>query len=187
MTLPEVLFTGFEPFGEFSENPSWAVARHAAEAFGPGARAERLPVTFRTASAFGPGVAVAAEAPRMVVHVGLAGNRDAIGVERFARNRSDGKADNDGETGPEMLVPDGPERLATPFDTDRFARRLAEESGRRAETSDSAGAYVCNAIYYHSLLAAGETRVLFVHVPPLDEEGQRAVGQALGRVLREER
>jgi len=181
----DLVFTGFEPFGEFPVNPSFGVAESAASAAGPGAIAELLPVTYRTATEYGPRALSSSIPPRALVHVGLSGDRDWISIERRARNESDGKPDNDGEVPLGRLEQDGPAAVETGFDVEAFATALASRTGRDVRVSESAGGFVCNAIYYQSLLCARGTQVLFIHVPPLAEEEQRVVGEALGKLMME--
>lgn len=178
-----IVFTGFEPFGACAVNPSWDVARIAAEASDIPARADLLPVTFRAAAEYGATVLADPGAPAALIHVGLSGDRNWISLERFGRNASGDGKDNDGASRPGRLVADGPELLETGFDLDALAAGLAADTGREVRVSDSAGAYVCNAIYYHSLRHARDARVLFVHVPMMDEVESRSVGETLARCV----
>jgi pyroglutamyl-peptidase len=180
LSEPTVLFTGFEPFGGHEENPSWGVALAAAAAT-QGAQAVRLPVTYATAAEFPDGLATP---PDLVVQIGLSARRGWISLERIARNVSGDQVDNAGTVGPDLLDDGGPEELETPLDVEELATRLGAAVDHEVRVSESAGDYVCNALYFHSLRRATRSRVLFVHVPELDAEGQRKVGEALARALK---
>ena len=93
-----VLLTGFEPFGKYSENSSWAVAEKVAACSVEGVEVITclLPVSFAgVASALRK--AVAECCPDVVLMLGQAAGIDYIKLERIAINMMDSMAaDNDG-------------------------------------------------------------------------------------------
>lgn len=164
-----VLLTGFGPFGEVRENPSAAlVARlDGEEIAGATVRAVVLDVaTERIGDQLAS--AIAAHRPAMVLGTGVAAGRCALAFERVAVNIRDFPiADVDGARPCDVSVvegaPDG--LLATlPLRAMLTACRDAEVP---AYLSLTAGAYVCNQLFYLAALtgrrdgfAAG-----FLHLP----------------------
>lgn len=165
-----VLLTGFEPFGKYSENSSWAVAEKVAACGVVGAEvmAKRLPVSFA-----GVGIALrkAVEEchPDVVLMLGQCAGIDYIKLERIAINMMDSMAaDNDGFIpDEEPVITGGAAALFTNTDI-KDLRRVVEELGIPAKVSNSAGLYVCNRTYYEALRLCNERpgmKALFVHLP----------------------
>jgi pyroglutamyl-peptidase len=156
--MTRVLVTGFEPFGVQSINPSQLVA----EAFDGFV----LPVSYERA-ADELRRAVAERDPDVVVCFGLAAERTAITVERYAHNLDEvSTTDNDGTAGSGRPIDAaGPLALAATLPVDTIIAALhAEEIP--AEVSRDAGGYLCNHVLY-SLLLDG-VKGGFVHLPPLE-------------------
>jgi pyroglutamyl-peptidase len=168
-----LLVTGFEPFAGHDANPAEAVAK-ALDGRAVGdivVRGVVLPVHH---------VAAAAEVsrlldeldPRAVVHLGLAGGRARIALERVALNVMDyEEPDNAGyRAGGEPCVVGGPPAyFATLPLTEIVAAMVAE--GIPAYVSNTAGTYLCNQTLYTTLhRLAGRPRALpvgFIHLPLL--------------------
>lgn len=162
-----MLLTGFEPFGGDRANPSGeAVHRAAARWSGPELLVtDVLPVTFRGAARRLRSL-IAEHRPDVVIGVGLAGGRAAIGLERVALNLLDARIpDNDGEQPIDAPSVEGAPtaRFAT-LPVKAIARAVAD-AGIAAEVSHSAGTFVCNHVFFTALDAAPRARVGFVHVP----------------------
>lgn len=179
-----MVFTGFEPFGGMSHNPSIAAARAAAAAWGDDARFAVLPVDWkRTIPALR--IACAPGAAR-VVAFGLAASRSAVCVERTAYNEVEGRADNAGFVSSGALVEGGAPARVSGTATLRLVERLAAHLHLPVELSDDAGRYLCNAVLYEALdvdgVAGGEA--LFVHIPPCDDATAEEIGRAVVTVLR---
>lgn len=170
-----LLLTGFEPFGGEAVNPSGEVVARLARARLAAVRlATRvLPVAFGRA----PGLlaeAVAAERPDVVVMLGEAGGRTGITVERLAVNFSDARIpDNDGDRPREAaVIADAP---AAYFSALPVAAMVAaiRARGLPADSSMSAGSYVCNHVFFaacHLAAAGGGFRAGFLHLPYLPEQ-----------------
>jgi pyroglutamyl-peptidase len=165
-----VLLTGFEPFGKYNENSSWAVAEKVAACGVVGAEvmAKRLPVSFA-----GVGVALrkAVEecCPDVIIMLGQCAGIDYIKLERIAINMMDATTpDNDGYLpNEELICATGAAALFTDMDIKEL-RRVVEELGIPAKVSNSAGLYVCNCTYYEALRLCNERpgmKALFVHLP----------------------
>ena len=153
-----VLVTGFEPFGEQPVNPSQLVA----QAFD----GVVLPVSYTRA---GDELRRAIEErdPDLVVCFGLAADRTAITVERYAHNLDEASTtDSDGTAGSGSPIDAaGPLALASTLPVDAIVATLQAEQ-IPVEVSRDSGGYLCNHVFY-SLLRSG-ARGGFVHLPPLD-------------------
>jgi pyroglutamyl-peptidase len=108
--------------------------------------------------------------PDAVVLFGVAAKTRHIRVETVARNTASTLYPDHARFTPALrkLVADGAPRLKSraPVSKLRAAARLA---GVRAEYSNNAGRYLCNAVFYHALAATAARKpaplVQFIHVP----------------------
>ena len=166
-----VLITGFEPFDGASINPSWeAVTRVPQTVAGHEVHRLQLPVEYARAANL-LRQEIARVQPAAVICCGLAGGRKAITPELVAINYRFARiADNAGRLCQgEPIAPDGPAAYMTRLPVHAMIARMTE-AGLPASLSLSAGAYVCNDVYY-ALLAYEEElghRGLFLHVPGED-------------------
>lgn len=175
MERKTLLITGFEPFGGEATNPSWEAVSRLPEAIGPW-RLEKLllPVAFGRAADLA--VARAWElSAGAVLAVGQAGGREAVTPEAIAVNARDAAIpDNDGAAFQgEPVVPGGPDGL---FATAPFRQMVARarEQGLPCRLSYTAGAYVCNDLFYRLLWEFRGTPALvdFIHVPFLPQQAK---------------
>jgi pyroglutamyl-peptidase len=163
-----VLLTGFEPFGGDAANPSGDAVREVSARWGGPEELVTavLPVTFAGAAERLRDL-VAAHRPDIIIATGLAGGRAAIGVERIAVNLIDARIpDNDGVQPVDVPSIDGAPtaRFAT-LPVKEIARRISH-AGIPAEVSHTAGAFVCNHVFFAALeVAASDSRAGFIHVP----------------------
>lgn len=177
-----ILLTGFEPFGGDEVNPSWeAVSRVPARMDGHDIHSLRLPVVFGRCAE-----RLMAEAERLrpdvVIACGVAGGRSEVTPELVAVNwRMATLADNAGvRYEGQRIAPEGPDAWMTRLPVVAMVEAI-RRAGIPARLSLSAGAYVCNDLYY-ALMAGQEKlgyRGLFIHVPSLAvlsaEETSRAL------------
>ncbi|ABU58139.1 pyroglutamyl-peptidase I [Roseiflexus castenholzii] len=173
--MSTLLVTGFEPFGGASVNPSAEVVRRFTNnGKPPDAVTAILPVD-------------AVQAPRMITDLlldhqpdlclmlGQADGYAALTVERVAINLCDFRIpDNAGaQRVDEPIVEDGP---AAYFSTApvRDVVRAIRAAGVPVDLSLSAGAYLCNMVYYTALHVCAThclpTRCLFIHLPSLPSQ-----------------
>lgn len=180
---PLILVTGFGPYPRVRVNPTGALAARIGRSrrfarFGIAVQSHVFETSYAAAGRdIGP--LVERLAPLACLHLGLAPRAPMVRVETRGENRTRSLAvDVRGRLpGRRALVPGGPHALrgcglAAPI------RAGLVRAGIPARLSGDAGAYLCNAVYYWSLLAAerdGSRRpVLFVHVPwPAPNAGQR--------------
>ncbi|HEY7521930.1 MAG TPA: pyroglutamyl-peptidase I [Methylomirabilota bacterium] len=166
-----ILLTGFEPFGTYKDNPSAEVAEalHGRVVGGVTIRSAVLPVHHARAA-----VAVAQLvdelSPRAIVHLGLAGGRARLALERVAVNVMDFEiADNAGyrATG-EPCVPGGPPAFFSTLPLAGMLEALTA-NGVPAYLSTTAGTYLCNQTFYttrHRLESTGRAIPAgFIHLP----------------------
>lgn len=181
MTAP-ILLTAFDAFGPWLHNSTQDVVElAAAQLLGDGRAVETrtLPVVLSRA----PEVEdlVAELAPSAVIACGLAGLARVLHIERVALNVADFRIpDNDGVSAAGRSLVDGdPDALLARVDL-RAAVEAATGVGSAAQISNSAGTYLCNAVYFHVLRATRPRGIpaLFIHCPPLPGRAERAWARA---------
>lgn len=177
-----ILFSGFEPFGGMADNPSWeAVRRLPARLEAAEIRRARLPVAFGQAAE-----ALLAEArrlrPEIIIMVGVAQGRQAVTPEKLAINYQDARIpDNAGQSPKARRIdPAGPDGVMTRLSVEAMVDALAA-AGLPGKLSLSAGAYVCNDLYYRVLLqeASLGCRCAFIHVPGTEALSEERAARAL--------
>jgi len=184
-----LLLTGFDPFGGDTANPSWLAARalHGQRIAGHAVLAELLPTEFEAAREKLQAL-LARHRPALALCLGQAGGRAALSVERVAINLIDARIpDNRGAQPLDApVVPGGPAAYFATLPVKAMVR-AARQAGLPCEVSQTAGTFVCNAVFYGLMhqLAAGAApgaRGGFVHVPWLPEQG--SPGMALRDMVR---
>jgi len=166
-----ILLTGFEPFGGFTANPAGEVAKALdGRAFGTEVvRGAILPVHHADAASAVSRL-VDELAPRAIVHLGLAGGRARIALERVAVNVMDFEiADNAGyRASGEPCVAGGPVAYFSTLPLGAILEALVAE-GVPAYLSNTAGTYLCNQTMYttrHLLERRGlAIPAGFIHLP----------------------
>jgi len=170
---PVILVTGFEPFGAHSTNPSEALAKavDGRRAGWCAVRGLTLPVHHVDASATMASLLVETD-PIAVLHLGLAGGRARIALERVGLNVMDYPlADNAGyRAGGEPCVTGGPAAYLSTLPLRPMLDALTAE-GIPAYLSSTAGTYLCNQTLYTTLHEIDRRRLRaragFVHLPLL--------------------
>ncbi len=186
MTRPRVLLTGFGPFPGVAENPSaWLVETLAEQPPSPeydGELHARVLPTEWEATALMPRLYETLQ-PHVMIHFGLSERAKTFRIERSAHNRAALRADARGAMPSGRVIrPEGPDRFDTKLPAGALAAHL-KSCGLAAVTSRSAGGYLCNFLYYHSLDWArrqkGARLVVFVHVPHPSGQGGSFSKEAL--------
>ena len=171
----KLMYTGFEPFGGETTNPSWEAVKLLPDRIGG---AEVVKVELPTAFVEGPKKlmeALKAHRPDAVICVGQAGGRHAVTPEYVAINYCDARIpDNAGDQPKdEPIFEDGPAAYFTKLPVKRIVEKCRGQ-GIPAQVSYTAGTYVCNALMYHALRAAERDypHMLagFIHVPYSTEQ-----------------
>jgi pyroglutamyl-peptidase len=168
--MKKLLLTGFEPFLDFSINPTETIVKEldGQKVGNYEIKGLHLPVDFDLA----PKQiveAVAEENPDAVISLGLAAGRTAITPERIAINCQDGEPDNRGVTLEDNAIEEnGSDGYFSTLPIRRMVNRL-KEAGYPAAISNTAGTYLCNNVMYsvlHELKSSGkEIPSGFVHIP----------------------
>ena len=163
-----LLLTGFEPFDGAITNPSWeAVSLTPEEISGHAVHRLQLPVVFGQAADL-LRAAIARLRPDVVICCGVAQGRTAVTPELVALNYRHARIpDNAGQQYSGVpIAPDGPAAYMTRLPVHAMVSALQAED-IPASLSLSAGAYVCNDVYYALLSCEADYahRGLFLHVP----------------------
>jgi len=173
MERPRILLTGFGPFPGVPTNPSaWLAGTLAgqwpATELQGRIHARIFPTEWQAAALLCD--LCEALQPHVMIHFGVSEHAKTFRIEHSAHNRTAPRADAGGAlpAGP-VISAEGAERLDTALPAAALTRHL-QTNGVAAVTSHSAGHYLCNFLYYHSLdwalRQSDPPLVLFVHVPP---------------------
>ena len=167
--MTKVLLTGFEPFGKATLNPSGEIVKQIS---GDNIVTAILPVAYAQ-SAERLLVLIAQHNPDVVICLGQAEGRTQITPERIAINLDDARiADNDGEIRNDVLIiVGGPVAYESTLPIKEFVAAI-NDAGVPAAISLSAGAFLCNHVFYgaqHKFVGT-KVRSGFVHVPLMDEQ-----------------
>lgn len=171
-----ILLTGFEPFGGSSINPSQQVAlaleRKILE------KCQVITVILPVDRTTGPQMLLermTCHNPVAVLCLGEASRRAAISIERIAVNWMDYRIpDNQGEQITDLqIATDGPAAYFSTLPVREIYEQILA-AGIPAELSLSAGAYLCNQVFYaglHHLVTNGKAVPFgFIHLPSLPEQ-----------------
>eukprot|EP00794_Sanderia_malayensis_P009670 gene9670-10656_t len=163
-----VLLTGFGAFSGHDVNASWVAVEELAKT-GVSDHVElhamKVPVDYKYVTEKLPAIELELN-PDLIIHVGVSGVTSVVQVEEFAHNKGYHKTDIHGYCPPESE--EEQERLTTTIDT-RELRNYCENHDCfcTIESSQDAGRYLCEFIYYKSLRCE-VAPALFVHVPCLN-------------------
>ena len=169
-----LLITGFDPFGGEAINPAWEAVRLLPDRIADFRLCKLcIPTVFGKAA---EEVLRGAEecAPDVILCIGQAGGREAVTPERIAVNIKDARIpDNEGSMPQgEFVIGDAPAAYFATVPVTEMAEAIREK-GFPGKVSNTAGTFVCNDTLYRLLhhFRETETRVGFVHVPYLPEQG----------------
>ncbi len=170
-----ILLTGFEPFGKATLNPSGEIVKQIS---GENIVTAILPVAYAQ-SAERLLQLIAEHNPDVVICLGQAEGRTQITPERIAINLDDARlADNQGVMRNEMpIVLDGPVAYESTLPIKEIVKAI-NVAGVPAAVSLSAGAFLCNHVFYvaQDHFKGTKVRSGFVHVPLMDEQGPEFPG-----------
>jgi len=167
--MTKVLLTGFEPFGKATLNPSGEIVKQIS---GDNIVTAILPVAYAQ-SAERLLALIAEHKPDVVICLGQAEGRTHISPERIAINLDDARlADNEGVIRNDVpIVAGGPVAYESTLPIKEIVKAI-NDAGVPAAVSLSAGAFLCNHVFYVAQDYFKGTRVRsgFVHVPLMDEQ-----------------
>jgi pyroglutamyl-peptidase len=171
---PVVLVTGFEPFQNYTVNPSELVAEALNGSFVGGASIVGvvLPVDFSRS------VNITIHAmeqyqPILVISLGLNAGSHAIRVEKIGVNLKRYQKENEKWSFPRRIESIGPFFRLTSLHTNDIVRTI-KKADIAVQQSYFAGMYVCNALFYQLLgyvhAQNSSTKIGFIHVPLSDSQ-----------------
>ena len=167
--------TGFEPFGTATSNPSGEIVKQIS---GDNIVTAILPVAYAE-SAERLLALIAEHNPDVVICLGQAEGRTQITPERIAINLDDARiADNEGVMRNDVpIIQGGPVAYETTLPVKEFVKAM-NAAGVPAAVSLSAGAFLCNHIFYiaQNKFAGTNLRSGFVHVPLMDSQAPEFPG-----------
>ena len=173
--MNKVLLTGFEPFGTASSNPSGEIVKQIS---GDSIVTAILPVTYAQ-SAERLLELIAKHNPDVVICLGQAEGRTQITPEKVAINLDDARLpDNAGVQRSDVkILDDGPDAYFTTLPIKEMVD-AAKAAGVPASVSLSAGAFLCNHVFYvaQNKFAGSNFRSGFVHVPLMDSQAPEFPG-----------
>ena len=170
-----ILLTGFEPFGKATLNPSGEIIKQIS---GENIVTAILPVAY-TPSAERLLQLIAEHNPDVVISLGQAEGRTQITPERIAINLDDARlADNQGVIRNDVpIIAGGPVAYESTLPIKDIVKAV-NDAGVPAAVSLSAGAFLCNHVFYlaQDYFKGTNVRSGFVHVPLMDEQGPEFPG-----------
>lgn len=173
--MTKVLLTGFEPFGTATSNPSGEIVKQIS---GDNIVTAILPVTYAQ-SAERLLELIAEHNPDVVICLGQAEGRTQITPEKVAINLDDARLpDNAGVQRSDVKILDnGPDAYFTTLPVKEMAD-AAKAAGVPSSVSLSAGAFLCNHVFYvaQNNFLGTKVRSGFVHVPLMDSQAPEFPG-----------
>jgi len=176
-----VLISGFKPFGGATLNPSELLVNVLERDQIPGVELFTviLPVEFdRSAEILLEKVKQIQ--PNLVIAFGQAEGRTAINPEKFAINLDDARIpDNSGDERKDVVIDkNGSDSYVTTLPIEMMVDAM-KRAGHPADISLSAGAFVCNHIFYklQKTLSGSNIRSGFVHLPLVTEQSTEFPGK----------
>lgn len=172
--MKKILLTGFEPFLDFTVNPTMKIVEELNGSVIGGflVIGKIMPVDFAVS---GKTIVKLIEEtrPDVVISLGLAAGRFKMTPERIAINFKDGPKDNNGYVPmDEPINIEGEPGYLSTLPIRRMVKDLIA-GGLPAEISNTAGAYLCNNVMYESLhyTKNSNPRMLagFIHMPASHE------------------
>ena len=167
--MTKVLLTGFEPFGKATLNPSGEIVKQIS---GDNIVTAILPVAYAQ-SAERLLALIAEHKPDVVISLGQAEGRTHVSPERIAINLDDARlADNEGVIRNDVpIVVGGPVAYESTLPIKDIVKAI-NDAGVPAAVSLSAGAFLCNHVFYvaQDHFKGTKVRSGFVHVPLMDEQ-----------------
>jgi pyroglutamyl-peptidase len=171
----KILLTGFEPFGTATSNPSGEIVKQIS---GDNIVTAILPVAY-VGSAECVLELIAEHNPDVVICLGQAEGRTQITPEKVAINLDDARLpDNAGVQRSDVKILDnGPDAYFTTLPIKEMVD-AAKVAGVPASVSLSAGAFLCNHVFYvaQNKFVGTKIRSGFVHVPLMDSQAPEFPG-----------
>ena len=157
-----ILFTAFGPFDKFAENPSQLVLeeleRISSSLENNIFSYDLLDVSFSAIDRYQINAT-----HDFIIHMGVATGSKHMRFELMGKNEKEGK-DVDGLVLPKGPIFEGQSNIQTSFPLS-VLENIVEKYKNEVVFSEDAGNYLCNYVYFNSLLSKREnTVVLFIHI-----------------------
>lgn len=171
---PVVLVTGFEPFLNYTVNPSGLIAEELNGSLIGNATVIGivLPVDFNSSFAQMT-QAIDLYQPVLIISTGLNAKAHRINVEKIGYNLKRYQRDDGTWSFPRRIDPTGPFLRVTSLHTRDIVQNI-RAADIAVQQSFFTGTYVCNSLFYQSLGYIADhhldTQVGFIHVPLLDSQ-----------------
>jgi len=174
-----VLITGFEPFGNYTVNPSQLIA----EALNGSTLNDAEIVGVVVPVDFDESVQITTDAiqqyhPDLVISLGLNARSQAVRIEKIGVNLKRYPKNDGTWSFPRRIDVSGPFLRFSPFHTANIVRRI-REANISVQQSCFAGTYICNSLFYQLLGYVSEQnssiKVGFIHVPLLDSQNPQGM------------
>ena len=173
--MTTILLTGFEPFGTATSNPSGEIVKQIS---GDNIVTAILPVAYAQ-SAERLLSLIEQHNPDVVICLGQAEGRTQITPEKVAINLDDARlADNEGVLRNDVkIIEHGPDAYFSTLPVKDMVEAIKTQ-GIPAAVSLSAGAFLCNHVFYvaQNKFAGSNVRSGFVHVPLMDSQAPEFPG-----------
>mmetsp|Transcript_21693 Transcript_21693/g.30414 ORF Transcript_21693/g.30414 Transcript_21693/m.30414 type:complete len:186 (-) Transcript_21693:594-1151(-) len=155
----KIILTGFGAFGNVTSNPTEKLILSLQEELQEDELYQFyvLPVSFSHCSNWSEEHIL--DTTCLIIHFGVSESSRIIQLETTGRNIIGKRKDVNGHSQGGQIIENGPGQIETKLDLCLVNR------DPDCEISHNAGDYLCNFIFYKSLLVAPE-KTLFVHVPP---------------------
>ena len=173
----KILITGFEPFLNNDANPSMLIVNMLKDKYDT----IILPVSYSEAKKILENK-IKEVKPDIILSLGLASSRDKISLELIGINYQYALVpDNDNKIikGTKIQA-DGLDGIFTNLDILTYLD-LLKENNIPGELSLSAGAYICNLVYYTALNYTKNS--LFIHLPNLDKINLETSYKAINLII----
>lgn len=182
-----ILVTGFEPFLQNKVNPSAELIQRLQETQNKRYLTQLLPVSYQRAPAMLK-MQMQKQNPQFVLCLGLAVGRDLFSLERVALNWIEStEQDNDQvQRPPAPILGSSESAYYTHLPLQEWCQKLRDQNFP-VQVTFSAGAYVCNALYYQMMHFLGSDRYrrgLFVHVPSYEKINKEIQWDFLQQLLK---
>ncbi|MBC7466342.1 MAG: pyroglutamyl-peptidase I [Bdellovibrio sp.] len=165
----KILISGFKPFLGQKINPSQKIALDLQDQFAD-VISIVLPVEYKQSFWLLEREIQNVE-PDFVIMIGQAAGRTNVCFEKIGLNWVQSRHADEAGVKPEFGAIEKAEPLAlmTPFPVDQHFEKL-KAKGLPVEISFSAGAYVCNDLYFRILNEFKTLKAVFIHVPLVPEQ-----------------
>ena len=173
--MTTILLTGFEPFGTATSNPSGEIVK---QINGENIVTAILPVAYAQSAEHLLSL-IEQHNPDVVICLGQAEGRTQITPEKVAINLDDARlADNEGVLRNDVkIIEHGPDAYFSTLPVKDMVEAVKTQ-GIPAAVSLSAGAFLCNHVFYvaQNKFAGSNVRSGFVHVPLMDSQAPEFPG-----------